>query len=336
MTHGFLYTTAPDRGSAHAEGWVVGSFPTNGYGVILHTVNGGHQWDRQGTTNEIPNVSINNVKAVNSHTVWVVGDSDSGYGLILRTDDGGQTWVRQGQPGMIPDMAVFGVGVTGKTSVWAVGSEGTILRTDDGGQTWTQQLSGTTANLYEVAVVSSKIAWIAGDVDNGYAVVLYTTDGGQTWTRQGTAETLGSTGFIDLSAVNARTAWAVGTDGYVTKTTDKGASWHIQMGPGLSHNNGVCAVNPQTAWIATDYNVVYRTIDGGAIWDRQVPHLLNEYYLLGVSALGRNTAWVVGGIMYPPDQGIILHTTDGGTTWRIQSTPVNVTFRRASFVGSRK
>ena len=77
-------------------------------------------------------------------------------------------------------------------------------------------------------------------------------------------------------------------------------------------------------------------MNGGTTWGRQAPQLLNEYYLLGVSALDKNTAWVVGGIMYPPDQGTILHTTDGGATWRIQSTPVNVTFRRASFVGSRK
>ena len=338
VTHGFIYGVAPDRAgrSAHAEGWVVGTTPADGYGVILHTTNGGHTWSRQGSASQIPNVPINNVKAVNHQTVWVVGNSANGYGLILRTDDGGKTWSRQGHAGLIPDVAVFGVGVSGKKIAWAVGSQGTILRTADGGQTWTQQPSGTTANLYEVAVINSKIAWIAGDTDNGYAVILHTTDGGQTWTRQGTAATLGAPAFIDLTAVSAQTAWAVGADGYVVETTDKGASWRKQMGPGLSHNNGVCGVNPQTAWIATDYNVIYRTIDGGTTWGRQAPQLLNEYYLLGVSALDKNTAWVVGGIMYPPDQGPILHTTDGGATWRIQSTPVNVTFRRASFVGSRK
>ncbi len=128
----------------------------------------------------------------------------------------------------------------------------------------------------------------------------------------------------------------MGTDGYVSKTTDGGVSWYIQMGPGLSHNNGVCGVNSKTAWIATDYNTVYHTTDGGTTWDRQVPRLANDFYLLGVSASGRDTAWVVGGIVYPPDRGVILHTTDGGATWRIQTTPVNVTFRRVSFVGSRK
>jgi photosystem II stability/assembly factor-like uncharacterized protein len=109
------------------------------------------------------------------------------------------------------------------------------------------------------------------------------------------------------------------------------------MGP---HNNGVCSVNSKTAWIATDFSVVYRTIDDGTTWEQQAldRQILGSFYLLGVSALDRNTAWVVGENLPDPlvDRGIILHTTDGGATWRIQTPPVNVPFRRVSFVGSRK
>ena len=32
----------------------------------------------------------------------------------------------------------------------------------------------------------------------------------------------------------------------------------------------------------------------------------------------------------------LVRPTDGGATWRIQSPPVSVTFRRGSFVNSRK
>jgi photosystem II stability/assembly factor-like uncharacterized protein len=343
--HGVLYTLAPDHAhhSAKGEGWVVGTTPADGYGVILHTTNGGHRWGRQGSTNDVPNVSLNNVKAVNRHTVWVVGKSDSGYGVILRTDDGGQSWVRQGQPGMIPDVELHGVAAANRKTAWVVGTQGTILRTDDEGRTWTQQQSGTTANLYEVTVVNSKIAWAAGDADNGYAVILHTTDGGQTWERQGTAATLGAHAFIDLTAANKRTAWAVGEDDFVAKTTDGGASWEIQMGKvGVMgpHNNGACAVDPMTAWIATDFSVVYRTINSGTTWEKQAldRQILRSFYLLGVSALDRNTAWVVGENLPDPlvDRGIILHTTDGGATWRVQTPPVDVPFRRVSFVGSRK
>ena len=338
VTHGFLYATAAKP--VPAQGWVVGTTPSDGYGVILHTVNGGHDWERQGTAAEIPNVSLNNVKAVSSQTVWVVGNTDSGYGVILRTQDGGQTWVRQGQAATIPNAVLFGVGAANQMTAWTVGQHGTILKTTDGGKTWTQQTSGTTANLYEVAVVNPQVAWAAGNQDNGYAVVLHTTDGGRTWQRQGTAATLGGQAIIDMTAVDTRTAWVAGTGSLVAKTTDAGASWHAQMATGLDHNNGICAISPYAAWMATDYNLTYRTADGGATWDQRsvTGQVLGNYYLLGVSAPTPTTAWVVGANIPDPQvtQGIILHTMDGGATWYIQPPPVNVPFRRVSFVGARK
>ena len=345
ITHGFIYAVAPDRtgASAHAEGWVVGTAPFAGYGVILHTTNGGQQWDRQGSRAEVPDVALNNVKAVDRRTVWAVGASAGGYGVILRTADGGQTWVRQGQSGTIPDVVLNGVAAVNRKSAWVVGSRGTILRTDDAGQTWTQQTSGTTVTLFEVAAVNSKIAWATGDNDSGYPVILHTTNGGRTWERQGTAATLGGEpNAVVVSAVNARTAWVVGQHGLVANTTDGGASWHVQVPPsGGPDNNAVCGINPNTAWIATDYNTVYRTANGGTTWNREslTGQVLGNYYLLGVSAQGRDTAWVVGtNIPDPiPTKGIILHTTDGGVTWHIQTPPVNVPFGRGvSFVGSRK
>jgi photosystem II stability/assembly factor-like uncharacterized protein len=321
-----------------AHGWVVGWNPADGYGAILHTTNGGRKWVRQGSARTVPNVGFGNVAAVDRHVAWVVGQPDSGYGVILRTFDGGRRWVRQGRPGMVPDAAIFGVDTADRRVAWVVGQQGLILRTVDAGRTWIPQVSGTTADLYEVAVVDRSTAWAAGNVDNGYVVILRTTNGGRTWKRQGTAATLAPTqALIDLTAVNARVAWVVGTDQFVAKTTDGGASWQAQMSGGLSHNNGVCAVDRNRAWIATDYNVVRRTIGGGQTWDMlRLSWLPGAYYLLGVSALGPNAAWVVGGAMYPPDRGIIIRTSNGGTTWRIQHTPVNVTFRRASFVGSKK
>ena len=131
--------------ATQASGWVVGTDAADGYGVILHTSNGGRLWVRQGSTSDVPNVELNNVKAVDRDIAWVVGNADSGYGVILRTADAGLTWVRKGGPGTIPDGAIYGVGpVNGKTA-WVVGQAGTILRTADRGQTWTRQASGTTA-----------------------------------------------------------------------------------------------------------------------------------------------------------------------------------------------
>ena len=323
---------AVGAGVAGASGWIIGTPPANGYGVILHTTNDGQLWVRQGSAHEVPNVELNNVKAVDRDAAWVVGNADSGYGVILRTADAGRTWVRQGKPGMVPDVAIFGVGPVGRKTAWVVGQAGVILRTDDRGRTWIRQASGTTADLCEVAAVDAQTAWAVGYADNGCGVILHTTNSGRTWRRQGTAATIGSRNFIDLSAVDARTAWAVGSSGLLVKTSDGGRHWRSQMAYGLSDNNGVCAVNGKTAWVASDYGAMHRTTDGGAVWSEQNPTLPGSFYLLGVSALGPDTAWVVGGGTVFPAGGIILHTTDAGGTWQIQSTPIDVTLRRVSFV----
>jgi photosystem II stability/assembly factor-like uncharacterized protein len=311
-----------------ASGWVVGTDTAGGFGVILHTTNGGQTWVRQGDVGAIPNVSLANVKAVDRDHAWVVGNG----GTILRTSDAGVTWVQLGNATLVPDGVISGVGPVDRNTAWVVGDGGVILRTDDGGQVWIQQPSGTTANLWEVAATDSQTAWAIGDGENGYGVILHTTNGGQTWQRQGTAATLQAAGFIDLTVVDSRTAWAVGQANTVVKTSDGGASWQIQMGPGVIDNNGVHHVDANTAWIAADYNTVYRTSDGGRIWREQGLALGRNYYLLGVSALGTDAAWVVGGAVFPSQGGVIAHTPDAGVTWQIQPTPVDVTFRRVSFV----
>lgn len=326
-----------------ACGWVIGwSTPGDGYGVILHTANGGKRWVRQGSVGTVPDVGLEDVKAVDRQVAWVVGQANGGYGVILRTHDGGRTWRRQGKPGVVPDGPMFGLGVVDAKTAWVVGASGTILRTRDRGRTWTGQVSGTTANLYAVAVVDCKTAWIIGDTDNGYAVVLHTDNGGRTWQRQGTAATIGARAFIDVSAASTRVAWAVGTESYIVKTSDGGASWQIQKGAAsdIPHHNGVCAVGRNTAWTATDYNAAWRTTDGGANWILHGVPSQPTGYLLGVSAPTRDMAWEVGGAVYigpsSPDWGVIVFTDDGGETWQTQSTPVSVKFRRVSFVGSRK
>jgi hypothetical protein len=153
---------------------------------------------------------------------------------------------------------------------------------------------------------------------------------------------LGGQGILGLTAVDARTAWVAGTGSLVAKTTDGGASWQSQVTSALalSDNNGICGINPNTAWMASDDDVAYRTTNGGATWAPLAlsGDVLGSFSLFGVSAPTPTTAWVVGMNVPNPqvNQGIILHTMDGGATWYIQPPPVNVPFRRVSFVGSRK
>jgi photosystem II stability/assembly factor-like uncharacterized protein len=315
-------------------GWITG-VPADGYGVILHTTDGGENWTRQGSPNTVPNVPLSDVRAIDAYCAWVVGNEDGNYAAILRTTDGGKTWIRCGAPGSVPDFGALGIGAVDSKIAWVVGSNGTIIRTEDGGKTWTQQTSNISATLMKVAAIDRYNAWIVGDHDNGYAVILRTTDGGLTWTRQGNASTVKTIGLIDVTAADNKTAWAVGVNHTVLKTIDGGASWQTRMdgiASGIAHMNGACAIDKSNAWIAQDYGRVYWTSDGGNNWNVQNPNGTG-FWLMSVSARTLKTAWVVGQLY--GHSGIILHTTNRGVNWTEQFAPVNVAFYRVSFVGTR-
>ena len=114
-------------------GWIIG-VPADGYGVILHTTNGGENWTRQGSPNTIPNVALYDVRAVDACNAWAVGDANGNYAVILRTMDGGKTWIRCGSPGSVPDFGASGIGAVDSKIAWVVGSNGTIIHTVDGGK----------------------------------------------------------------------------------------------------------------------------------------------------------------------------------------------------------
>ena len=316
-------------------GWIIG-VPANGYGVILHTTDGGENWTRQGSPNTIPNVPLSDVRAIDANTAWAVGNEDGNYAVILRTTDGGKTWIRCGAPGSVPDFGPLGIGAVDSKIAWVVGSNGTIIHTEDGGKTWGQQASNTRAALMKVAAIDRYNAWIVGDHDNGYAVILRTSDGGLTWTRQGNALTVKTTGLIDVTAADNSSAWAVGVNHTVLKTMDGGASWQTRMdgiASGIAHMNGACAIDKSNAWITQDYGRVYWTSDGGKTWNGQNPNGTG-FWLMSASARSLKTVWVVG-ISPWIGKGIILHTTNRGVNWTEQFAPVNVPFRRVSFVGTR-
>jgi len=319
-------------------GWIIG-VPADGYGVILHTTNGGENWTRQGTPNTIPNVPLYDVRAIDACNAWAVGAANGNYAVVLRTMDGGKTWIRCGSPGSIPDFGAGGIGAVDSKIAWVVGSNGTIIHTVDGGKTWVQQTSNTKATLMKVAAVDRCNAWIVGDTDNGYAVILRTSDGGRTWKRQGTNSTVRASGLIDVTAADNRNAWAVGTGSIhnpgftVLKTEDGGRSWHAQMVGALYHMNGACAIDKCHAWIVRDFGSIYWTSSGGKTWNLQHPDIASGFYLFSVSSRTMKTAWIVGHDDY--GNGIILHTTNCGANWTKQFAPVNVPIRRVSFVGTK-
>ena len=103
------------------QAWAVGK-----NGLILHTNDGGRNWEKQasGTTQPLSAVSF-----ADDRVGFVVGSG----GIILATRDGGLSWKMQSSG--IKDY-LLGVQALDETKAYAVGAFGTFLSTSDGGTTW--------------------------------------------------------------------------------------------------------------------------------------------------------------------------------------------------------
>ncbi len=142
-----------------------------------------------------------------------------------------------------------------------------------------------------------------------YSTKLHTTNAGITWTAQSSGTALD---LQDVSAVDANTAWAVGTTGTILKTINGGTTWTAQSSGTTNGLFDVSAVDANTAWAVGLSGTIRYTTDAGTTWNAQTSGTTQG--LRGVSAVDASTAWAVG------ELGVLLHTTNAGTTWTAQTS----------------
>jgi photosystem II stability/assembly factor-like uncharacterized protein len=329
-------------GAQKAIGWAVGE-PVDGYGTILHTADGGRNWERQGTSVDIPDVGLVGVSAVSARQAWAVGgaDSENGYGVILHTKDGGESWTREGPGSDLKDVGLTAVSAVNKNIAWTVGSagnEGVILRTKNGGALWERQGIGQVPNVALNGVYASDAShvWVVGDNEpgNDYGTILRTTDGGATWEKvpYELSRTFSSAYLITVDGANAHKVWAVGRGQIVRiSVTSQGISVTDQT-PDFSSMydiNGVYALNRLTIWAVADLSNIWRSRNGGKTWTSQ-PAPLGGQYVLRVSAINKRHAWATTSDQF--GSGYLWNTSDGGRTWAPQQIPVATGMWGISFV----
>jgi photosystem II stability/assembly factor-like uncharacterized protein len=198
--------------------------------------------------------------------------------------------------------------------------------------TLTPQDSGTTSGLIAVWPVNPQVVWASGR--NGTFTV--TTDGGQTWHASVVpgAEMLQ---FRDVQGFSASVAYLMSiggnpTDFRIYKTTDGGATWTMQF---VNQNpdafyDGIAFWTPQRGIAHSDsVNGVFpdiRTTDGMTwqdISNNMPPALPGESSFAAsgtcVTTQGGRNAWIAtGGAAIAR----ILATTDQGSTWNANNTPL--------------
>jgi photosystem II stability/assembly factor-like uncharacterized protein len=195
---------------------------------------------------------------------------------------------------------------------------------------WLPQSSGTTERLRGVSAVSATVAWASGN----HGTFLRTTDGGMTW-HAATVPGAEALDFRDVEAFNADTAYLLsigeGERSRIYKTTDGGKNWQLQF----TNRNPKAFFDAIAFWdanrgIAVSDSVdgrfiIIKTADGGATW-KEVPQENLPRALQGegafaasgtcVTVQGRNNVWI------GTSAARVLHSTDGGETWQVTTTPI--------------
>jgi len=196
------------------NGWACGR-----WGTILHTSDGGLNWIRQNCNTDL---TLTSIFFIDSSSGWAAGNE----GAILHTSDGGKTWKKQECPVDYYLMDIFFVSAL---KGWIVTEETHILYTENGGKTWQVQFNDEEYILKAVSFTDANNGWAVGE----YGYIYHTNNGGKTWKKQGgyfdinedTGELEGGTSLFDVIAIDSQKAWAVGLDGKVIKTVDRGKTW---------------------------------------------------------------------------------------------------------------
>lgn len=166
------------------------------------------------------------------------------------------------------------------------------------------------ASYDAVNFVNGNTGWAAGN-----SGIMKTTDGGETWTKQYD----GPAHVISLDFVDEQHGWAVG-DSTLLATTDGGQTW-VTAGEPSQPLLKVAFVDASTGYGIASASVdvpgsVVKTTDGGHTWQT----LSTPYPAGDICFRSASEGWA--GVITPKGPGdlinglAVLHTTDGGATWR--------------------
>jgi photosystem II stability/assembly factor-like uncharacterized protein len=288
------------------------------------------------------------------------GEDDDWRSSVWKTSDGGISWTKQNLPSTAS--IINGIEFTDGLSGWAVGTKyagndqygkpvhhGSIYHTSDGGLTWAEQVVPNPQSADQPLIVFTAVDFVnsargwatcfktVSTVEGGS--MYHTTDGGVTWVQDTAEATLGAwKNLWDIQFTDSNRGYAVGTlygaawGPPVLRTTDGGLHWELvhmesQNGEGLFGvavmDNKVIAVGDHD-YIVHSYNPwgVYGLPYGENLFRQRY---LNPHYTFeDIVFTDKMNGWVAGQMVPHPDSAcqVIMHTSDGGSTWQKQFTSV--------------
>lgn len=258
-------------------------------------------------------VDLRDVSFVAPTHGWAVGDG----GTVIRTTDNGETW-RVQDVGTTANLNAVAAVSQGRGYI--VGDGGLVLVSTNTGASWTPRPIATADRLVDVQAPlnsDTTFAYVLGE--HGLWV---THDTGDHWTQM----TVPAGHWFGVHFYGGSLGWLVGMvdsgDGdawaAIYRTDDGGGSWTQQWlsGTHFAYLFDAQATTSSTVWawgetsLSGHGELEMVTRDGGATWTR-APEA-GDSGLYDMIWNGPDLGWGVG------YGGTIVHTSDGGVTWREQ------------------
>lgn len=203
-------------------------------------------------------------------------------------------------------------------------NEGFLAKTTDGGRNWTQgEIPKELSAVKSVWFADAQHGWL-GPLW-GQPVMGRTDDGGQTWkvldlrpALQRQLDNVNNWQHLALFAFDMEHVVVAGAGGLVLRTEDGGGSWQVSRGPDMNPR-ALAFADREHGWMVGVGGALARTADGGRTWQAGTSGVKND--LTGVAFASLTEGWATGMGIYKgaPSYtvaGCLLHSTDGGVTWR--------------------
>lgn len=249
--------------------------------------------------------TYDHLRAVSVQVAFAPGNA----GQLAKTTDAGQTWSNVGVPSGSND--VRDVAFATDRLGYAVDGQGSLFGTDNGGDSW--------AILGQPGFRNVEALWTSPSggtvLELGAGGITRSTDGGQHFAA--VAGKAAKRPFFDVDRAGANVV-AYGSKAISISATG-GQSWKSIRLPGRKRRLvQVDFITAKAGYALTTDGRVWRTTSGGKRWSELVA--LGNSHVYALSFGDARSGWVATRDFAGADggKGWLLHTSDGGTSWRPQ------------------
>ena len=272
------------------------------------------------------------------------GYAVGGGGTILHTNDDGEHWTDTLSDPHSPARALNCISFSNAEVGYVVGENNAVLKinknvvTDISANVTGAAVGKTLRSIAAVSDASARTAFVCGDG----GTILRTTNGGTTWIAPSQrTPPIPNKNFRSIFLRSLTNSYIVGDSGTVLVTSNLGILWSPQNVPEPVRTLNFYSINvvaDTAGWITGEQGTILFSRNAGGLWVAEssgVNTTLRDGFFSPADPgnpffndFQRQLGWVVG------DNGVILKTTNNGTSWFHLSSGTTARLNSVQFVDS--